>query len=318
MDPRWMDRYGHQRNDDSEPEYDVADNLEVHKPHVLARPLTHVTKYADRDLPRSQLAPGLSAVPTSTVNIPPRKYPVNSGPTVNRDLKPGRSQNSHRLSPSPVRDLPGRSLHRPCRNDQRASKTEEFSPPTEDPWRTDETLDPSQTQSHSLNLETCHRQKRPTQRARRVGHLQQERPQSKEEHHDFVPMEEPQQPCYKEEWYVGVCSRVDAEHALHLDGAFLVRNSSMNTNSEPLVLAVYYEKKVYNIKIRFIEESNKYALGTGLRSNDMFDTVTDMIRFHSIFPIILVSGRNVTGSRQPESCVLTCPVTRRDLDLLLQ
>lgn len=50
----------------------------------------------------------------------------------------------------------------------------------------------------------------------------------------------------------------------------------------------------------------------------MFDTVTDMIRFHSIFPIILVSGRNVTGSRQPESCVLTCPVTRRDVDLLLQ
>ncbi|XP_056899850.1 cytokine-dependent hematopoietic cell linker isoform X2 [Takifugu flavidus] len=253
-------------------------------------------------------------------------------------------QNSHRLSPSPVRDLPGRSPHRPCRNDPRASKTEEFSPPTEgktkpqlcitsvctpffllsvkngcvlDPWRADETLNPSQTQSHSLNLETCYRQKRPTERARRVGHLQQERPQSKE-HHDFVPMEEPQQPCYKEEWYVGVCSRVDAEHALHLDGAFLVRNSSMNTNSEPLVLAVYYEKKVYNIKIRFIEESNKYALGTGLRSNDMFDTVTDMIRFHSIFPIILVSGRNVTGSRQPESCVLTCPVARRDLDLLLQ
>lgn len=58
------------------------------------------------------------------------------------------------------------------------------------------------------------------------------------------------------------------------DGAFLVRNSSMNTNSEPLVLAIYYEKKVYNIKIRFIEESNKYALGTGLRSND--------VRFHFV------------------------------------
>lgn len=43
-----MDRYGHQGNDDSEPEYDVADNLEVHKPHVLARPLTHGTKYAGR------------------------------------------------------------------------------------------------------------------------------------------------------------------------------------------------------------------------------------------------------------------------------
>lgn len=43
-----MDRYGHQGNDDSEPEYDVVDNPEVHKPHVLARPLTHDTKYAGR------------------------------------------------------------------------------------------------------------------------------------------------------------------------------------------------------------------------------------------------------------------------------
>lgn len=43
-----MDRYGHQGNDDSESEYDVADNLELHKPHVLARPLTHDTKYAGR------------------------------------------------------------------------------------------------------------------------------------------------------------------------------------------------------------------------------------------------------------------------------
>lgn len=53
------------------------------------------------------------------------------------------------------------------------------------------------------------------------------------------------------------------------DGAFLVRNSSTNTSGEPLVLAIYSEKKVYNIKIRFIGESNKYALGTGLRSNDV-------------------------------------------------
>lgn len=53
------------------------------------------------------------------------------------------------------------------------------------------------------------------------------------------------------------------------DGAFLVRNSSMNTISEPLVLAIYYKKKVYNIKIRFSEDSNKYALGTGLHSKDV-------------------------------------------------
>ena len=58
-------------------------------------------------------------------------------------------------------------------------------------------------------------------------------------------------------------------HLPHQDGAFLVRDCSVNTNSEPLVLAVYHEKKVYNVKIRFIERLNKYALGTGQRSNDV-------------------------------------------------
>lgn len=43
-----MDRYGHQGNDDSEPEYDVVDNPELHKPHVLARTLTRDNKYAGR------------------------------------------------------------------------------------------------------------------------------------------------------------------------------------------------------------------------------------------------------------------------------
>ncbi|KAA8588695.1 hypothetical protein FQN60_010040 [Etheostoma spectabile] len=112
-----------------------------------------------------------------------------------------------------------------------------------------------------------------------------------------------------------------AEHALHLvnkDGAFLVRDCSINTNSEPLVLAVYHEKKVYNIKIRFVKSTVKYALGTGQRSNDMFDSVADIVKFHSIFPILLVSGRNTPGSKCPENCVLTCPVTKRDVDQLLQ
>uniref|UniRef100_A0AAQ5XXT3 SH2 domain-containing protein n=1 Tax=Amphiprion ocellaris TaxID=80972 RepID=A0AAQ5XXT3_AMPOC len=117
----------------------------------------------------------------------------------------------------------------------------------------------------------------------------------------------------EEDWYVGACNRADAEHALHLvnkDGAFLVRDCSINTNSEPLVLVVYHDKKVYNVKIRFIESNDKYALGTGQRSNDMFDSVADIIKFHSIFPIILVSGRNMPGNKYPDNCVLTYPLCK--------
>uniref|UniRef100_A0AAQ4RUK9 SH2 domain-containing protein n=1 Tax=Gasterosteus aculeatus aculeatus TaxID=481459 RepID=A0AAQ4RUK9_GASAC len=114
----------------------------------------------------------------------------------------------------------------------------------------------------------------------------------------------------EEDWYVGACTRADAEHALHLvnkDGAFLVRDCSTNTNGEPFVLAVYHEKKVYNIKIRFIVSSGKYALGTGQRSSDLFDSVANIIKIHSIFPIMLVSGRTMPRRQGPETCVLTFP-----------
>ena len=127
----------------------------------------------------------------------------------------------------------------------------------------------------------------------------------------------------------------------------MVRDCSVNTNSEPLVLVVYHEKKVYNVKIRFIASTRKYALGTGQRSNDVsgliskdslactlfstaftvadilfspqtFDSVADIIKFHSIFPIILISGRNMSGIQYPENCVLSCPITNKDLEQLLQ
>uniref|UniRef100_A0A667XBH3 SH2 domain-containing protein n=1 Tax=Myripristis murdjan TaxID=586833 RepID=A0A667XBH3_9TELE len=125
---------------------------------------------------------------------------------------------------------------------------------------------------------------------------------------------------HEEDWYIGACNRAEAEHALHLvnkDGAFLVRDCSNNTTSEPLVLAVYHDKKVYNVKIRFIESISKYALGTGQRANDMFDSVADIIRFHSIFPIVLIHGRTLSASKYPGNCVLTCPVTKIDVDQLL-
>lgn len=119
----------------------------------------------------------------------------------------------------------------------------------------------------------------------------------------------------------------------------------MNTDSEPLVLSVYHDKRVFNVKIRYIETTSKYVLGTQQHSNNvrgltqfsqhpclsylvaaahfpsapqMFDSVEDIIKFHSIFPIMLVSGRPAPGSRFPENCLLTCALAKRDVDQLLQ
>uniref|UniRef100_A0A8C6UMW3 SH2 domain-containing protein n=1 Tax=Neogobius melanostomus TaxID=47308 RepID=A0A8C6UMW3_9GOBI len=126
---------------------------------------------------------------------------------------------------------------------------------------------------------------------------------------------EKQQTYWGDDWYIGPCSRTDAEHALHLankDGAFLVRDCSLNSNSEPLVLSVYHEKIVYNVKIRFIEDCGKYALGTGQRSNEMFDSVTDIIKFHSIFPIVLISGKISPGA-SVQRTVCSCVHCQREM-----
>ncbi|KTG05549.1 hypothetical protein cypCar_00030426 [Cyprinus carpio] len=155
----------------------------------------------------------------------------------------------------------------------------------------------------------------------------------KQQHHEWPPAKgendssfsnhsKPVQGLADQNWYVGAVSRVDAEHALHLvnrEGAFLVRDCSKNTTYEPLVLAVFYDKRVFNIQIRFSDEFSKYTLGTGLRTNDRFDSVTDIIKFHSIFPIVLIDGRKSSAAaNERRQCVLMYPITKQDLTELLK
>ncbi|MGH0160198.1 UNVERIFIED_CONTAM: hypothetical protein FKN15_038778, partial [Acipenser sinensis] len=95
-------------------------------------------------------------------------------------------------------------------------------------------------------------------------------------------------------------------------GAFLVRDCSKKIADEPYVLVVFYENKVYNVKIRYLEQSQQYALGTGLWGNDTFDSISDIIEFHKIYPIILIDGKDKSGT-QKEQCTLTYPVTENDI-----
>ncbi|MGH0154929.1 UNVERIFIED_CONTAM: hypothetical protein FKN15_071090 [Acipenser sinensis] len=96
------------------------------------------------------------------------------------------------------------------------------------------------------------------------------------------------------------------------DGAFLVRDSSKKIADEPYVLVVFYGNKVYNIKIRYLLESQQYALGTGLWGNAKFDSISDIIKFYKTFPIILIDGKDQSGT-QKEQCILTYPVTENDI-----
>ncbi|KAM8909394.1 uncharacterized protein clnk isoform 2-T2 [Spinachia spinachia] len=301
----------------------------------------------DRDLPRSPSAAKLSSLCAATASTPPRESPPPSvsGPAVDRDLKPGRrkvrldkkpspwrpgGQRSYRRSPPPPTateiHLPSLMRGESCRRgEQREAQKADLSLNPKGLQR-DETVSSLHTNiKPSLDLETHHLKTRSQENLERVRSIRHphEWPQTKGDvdQHDFVPMDKPQQTNSEKDWYVGARTRAEAEHALHLvnkDGAFLVRDCSTNTNGEPFVLAVYHEKKVYNIKIRFVERCGQYALGTGQRSNDMFDSVANIIKIHSIFPIMLVSGRVMPRRQTPEKCVLTFPVTKKDLVTLLE
>ncbi|KAF2976512.1 hypothetical protein EK904_014332 [Melospiza melodia maxima] len=90
------------------------------------------------------------------------------------------------------------------------------------------------------------------------------------------------------------------------DETFLVRDCSKKSKAEPYVLVVYYGRRVYNIKVRFLEESQQYALGTGLRGECKFNSVEEIIDFYRSVPITLIDGKDQSGNHR-EQCYLTHP-----------
>ncbi|KAF4024236.1 hypothetical protein G4228_016210 [Cervus hanglu yarkandensis] len=139
------------------------------------------------------------------------------------------------------------------------------------------------------------------------------RPLPRVEGRNFSPVpskHRPQSPgeeenSLNEDWYVSYITRTEAEAALrkiNQDGTFLVRDSSKKTISNPYVLMVLYKDKVYNIQIRYQEESQVYLLGTGLRGKEDFLSVSDIIDYFRKMPLLLIDGKN-RGSRY--QCTLT-------------
>ncbi|KAK3553078.1 hypothetical protein QTP86_031162, partial [Hemibagrus guttatus] len=257
------------------------------------------------------------------LDIPPRlpkRPPGSAAPIVNRDLKPGRqgrvtserrsktlgsNETTIQIAPS------GASV----------SESESLSNSRLTGLRSDS------SHRHSLDLES-HEQDRRYLTEGSLG-----RGSSRQIHHEWPQVKadtdqasytghcKPVEVSAEQEWYVGSFSRVEAEHALHLvnqEGAFLVRDCSRNTKEEPFVLAILYDNRVFNVQIRFCMETNKYTLGTRIKTDDAFDSVADIIKFHSIFPILLIDGRNPSAaSNQKRQCVLMYPVTAEDMRRLL-
>ncbi|XP_067321853.1 B-cell linker protein isoform X6 [Anolis sagrei] len=102
---------------------------------------------------------------------------------------------------------------------------------------------------------------------------------------------------YGKAWYMASSDRKTAEDALYKsnkDGSFLVRKSSGQDSKQPYTLVVFYNKRVYNIPIRFIESTRQYALGREKSGEERFDSVAEIIENHQRFSLVLIDSQNNT------------------------
>uniref|UniRef100_A0A8C8R8A8 B cell linker n=1 Tax=Pelusios castaneus TaxID=367368 RepID=A0A8C8R8A8_9SAUR len=98
-------------------------------------------------------------------------------------------------------------------------------------------------------------------------------------------------------WYAASCDRKTAEDALYKsnkDGSFLIRKSSGQDSKQPYTLVVFYNKKVYNIPVRYIESTQQYALGREKTGEERFASVAEIIENHQQTPLVLIDSQNNT------------------------
>ncbi|XP_036976271.1 lymphocyte cytosolic protein 2a isoform X1 [Acanthopagrus latus] len=108
-------------------------------------------------------------------------------------------------------------------------------------------------------------------------------------------------------WYVGKVTRGQAEGCLkrvRKDGAYLVRDSTRQQTNQPFTLMVFYQDKVYNIQIK--QQNQHFLLGTGLKVQETFPSVSGIICHYSQSPLLLIDAKN-RGSAQQNQCLLSDP-----------
>ncbi|XP_018590872.1 lymphocyte cytosolic protein 2 [Scleropages formosus] len=335
-----------------EQEYHTVDDREETL-SVLIRPALPIPSnrdYVDRCMSSKDSSPAMNKSPDTPPRVPRRNVP---GPAVHRELKPSRQQRAQQAYDKKRADQDAESLFTSQRHLIWTPRNPE-SLLRESPCLTslrpgDHSHAATPSPRGGLFKDECTRSKAPPRMPRysqdlefrehvdfgfsaqrknyfeaagahRGNHQVFTTLQAQDDInvHKHIRKARPAQMCDMKSWYIGACERTKAEQALYLnkqDGVFLVRDHSKTTEEEPFVLAVLQDDKVYNIKIRFLKSNQKFALGTGLRTNDMFDSVEDIIKFHTIFPINLINGKDQSACNR--RCTLTYPLTKEKMTQLL-
>ncbi|XP_014053930.1 B-cell linker protein isoform X1 [Salmo salar] len=98
-------------------------------------------------------------------------------------------------------------------------------------------------------------------------------------------------------WYASTCDRKTAEDALvrsNKDGSFLIRKSSGQDTQQPYTLVVFYNSRVYNIPVRYVQASQRYALGREKKGEEHFTSVSHIIENHQRNPLVLIDSQSNT------------------------
>uniref|UniRef100_A0A4W5QPN9 SH2 domain-containing protein n=1 Tax=Hucho hucho TaxID=62062 RepID=A0A4W5QPN9_9TELE len=101
----------------------------------------------------------------------------------------------------------------------------------------------------------------------------------------------------KKPWYASTCDRKTAEDALvrsNKDGSFLIRKSSGQDTQQPYTLVVFYNSRVYNIPVRYIQALQRYALGREKKGEERFTSVSHIIENHQRNPLVLIDSQSNT------------------------
>ncbi|XP_044772046.1 B-cell linker protein isoform X1 [Neomonachus schauinslandi] len=244
-------------------------------------------------------------------------FPAEKAPMVNRSIKPNNSS-----KPAPP---PGTASGR--KSGAWDAKSPSPAAPSPLPRAGKKPATPLKTTSVASPqnaTSVCEEKPVPAERHRTASHRQENMqssmfpPAQKQIHHKPIPLprfpegggstvdglfssnphlSEQEADLHCKQWYAGACDRKSAEEALYRsnkDGSFLIRKSSGHDSKQPYTLVVFFNKRVYNIPVRFIEATKQYALGRKKNGEEYFGSVAEIIKNHQHSPLVLIDSQNNT------------------------